>query len=56
LTPAANLDFEQELAKFKEEKHEPNADANLTEGFELEEFKFDDSSLKKMTSILMWRC
>jgi pilus assembly protein FimV len=41
LTPAANLDFEQELAKFKEEKHEPNAEANLTEGFELEEFKFD---------------
>ena len=45
-TSATNLDFEQELAKFKEEKHEPDAEASLTEGFELEEFKFDDSSAK----------
>jgi len=46
-TPAASLDFEQELAKFKEEKHEVEVEQNLTEGFELEEFKFDDSSAKE---------
>ena len=46
VTPAANLDFEQELAKFKDEK-EPEPEVNLTEGFELEEFKFDDSSAKE---------
>lgn len=46
-TPAVNLDFEQELAKFKEEKHEPELDASLTEGFELEEFKLEEDAVAK---------
>lgn len=46
-TPAVNLDFEQELAKFKEEKHEPELDASLTEGFELEEFKLEEDTVAK---------
>lgn len=45
--PTTNLDFEQELAKFKEEKHEPEVEDNLTEGFELEEFKFEDTAAKE---------
>lgn len=40
-TPALGtaLDFEAELAKFKEEKQEPELADNLDAGFELEEFK-----------------
>lgn len=47
VSPAASSDFERELAKFKEEKHEVEVEQNLTGGFELEEFKFDDSSAKE---------
>lgn len=45
--PVASLDFEQELAKFKEEKQEVEPEQNLAEGFELEEFKLDDSVTAK---------
>ena len=42
-----SLDFESELAKFKEEKQEVDTTENLVEGFELEEFKLADESSTK---------
>lgn len=41
-TAEVSLDFEAELAKFKEEKQEPELTDNLDAGFELEEFKLAD--------------
>lgn len=41
------LDFEAELAKFKEEKQEPELADNLDAGFELEEFKLADEPTTK---------
>jgi len=46
-TTDSSLDFEAELAKFKEEKQEPDTTENLVEGFELEEFKLADEPVAK---------